>query len=135
MYKVVESPRSKKKKTRNGKEQEVKGKKTQLPAWNVNEAKEQAIMRRMDGREKEKERCKSKEKAIMAVDRSDEYEYIRVEGVIDSGSFDTIIKKYVLYFSGWYFSFWRKKRLYGRCLGDPWLAVCSFSGFEQNQKC
>ena len=39
---------------------------------------------------REKERCKSKEKAIMAVDANDEYEYIRVEGMIDSGAFDTI---------------------------------------------
>ena len=90
MFRVVESPRSKKEKTKNGKEQEEKGKKSQPPAWKVNEAKEQASMRRMDEREKEKERCKGKEKAIMAVDTNDEYEYIRVEGMIDSGAFDTI---------------------------------------------
>ncbi len=55
----------------------------------MNEAKLQANIRKMEEREK-RERCKNKEKAIMAVDTSDEFEYIRVEGMIDSGALDTI---------------------------------------------
>ena len=79
-----------KKKVKYEKEQEEKGKKTQPPAWRGNEAKEQASMRSMNEREKKKERFKSREKAIMAVDTSDEYIYIRAGGMIDSGAFDTI---------------------------------------------
>ncbi len=58
MFKVVESPRNKK--TKNEGEQAEKGKRTQPPAWKMNEAKEQAIMQRIA--EKIKDRCKSKEK-------------------------------------------------------------------------
>ena len=88
MFKVVEPPRSKK--SKNEREQAERGKRTQPPAWKMNEAKEQAIVQKMEEREEEKDRCISKEKAIMSVDTSDEYEYIRVEGMIDSGAFYTI---------------------------------------------
>ena len=46
----------------------------------------------MEEREKEKERSKNKEKAIMALDTSDEYDYVRVEGMIDSGACVTIVQ-------------------------------------------
>ena len=84
MFKVVESPKSKKERIKNEKQQEEKRKKAQPPAgaWKMNAAKEQALMRRIE----EKEECQSKEKAIMAVVTSGVCEYNRVEGMKDSGA-------------------------------------------------
>ena len=50
MFKVVESPRSKR--SKNEREQEERGKRTQPPAWKLSEAKERAIMQKTEGKEK-----------------------------------------------------------------------------------